>query len=112
MLFAFSIAAFAFTNHSTNHNSNSCCAKDSCSMKGKEGKDSCCDKTDCCKDGKCQMNGECCKDKDSCPLKKQDKTPETSSADTSKITIVTEGEDCCNGGSCCKSGASCCHKKG
>ncbi len=50
MLFAFSIAAFAYTaNHST--------AKIECPM------------TNCCKDGVCKMNGECCKDKDSCPMK-------------------------------------------
>jgi hypothetical protein len=53
MLFAFSIAAFAYTNHTTNHNS----------------KTSCCQIADCCKDGVCKMNHECCKDKDSCPMK-------------------------------------------
>jgi hypothetical protein len=49
MLFAFSIAAYAYTNNSN--------TKTSCPM------------SDCCKDGVCQMHGECCKDKDSCPMK-------------------------------------------
>ncbi len=106
MLFAFSNAALAITP--TKHTSASCCAKDSCPMKGKNSKDSCCD-ADCCKDGKCTM--DCCKDKDSCPMKKTESSQETSSVDTSKVKTVAKDGDCCNGGSCCKSGASCCHKK-
>ncbi len=57
MLFAFSIAAFAYT-------SNNSTAKTSCPM------------TDCCKDGVCKMNGECCKDKDSCPMKSKEMSGE------------------------------------
>ena len=53
MLFAFSIVAYAYTNHSNQPNS----------------KTSCCQMADCCKDGECKMNHECCKDKDSCPMK-------------------------------------------
>jgi hypothetical protein len=58
MLFAFSIAAYAYT--ATNHST----AKTSCPM------------TDCCKDGVCKMHGECCKDTDSCPLKSKEMSGE------------------------------------
>jgi hypothetical protein len=58
MLFAFSIAVYAYTKNSTNHHS----------------KTSCCAMPDCCKDGECKMNHECCKkDKDSCPMKSSEK---------------------------------------
>ena len=56
MLFAFSIAVFAYTTNSTNYNS----------------KTSCCAMKDCCKDGVCKMNHECCKNHDSCPMKSKE----------------------------------------
>jgi hypothetical protein len=56
MLFAFTIAAYAYTSNST--------IKTSCPM------------SDCCKDGVCKMNGECCKDKDSCPMKSKETSVE------------------------------------
>ena len=56
MLFAFSIVAFAYTNHSTNYNSTT----------------SCCAMADCCQNGVCKMHGECCKNHDSCPMKSKE----------------------------------------
>ena len=60
MLFAFSIAAFAYTTNSTNYNSTA----------------SCCKMADCCTDGVCKMNHECCKNHDSCPMKSEKKDGE------------------------------------
>lgn len=76
-----------------------------------EHKDSCCGMADCCKDGKCSMGGACCKkDKDSCPMKQKD-AQETASVEMTNVTVVGDGENCCQpGADCCKGGA-CCHKK-
>jgi hypothetical protein len=57
MLFAFSIAAYAYTKNSTNHHS----------------KTSCCQMKECCQDGECKMDHKCCQDKDSCPMKAEKK---------------------------------------
>jgi hypothetical protein len=53
MLFAFSIAVYAYKNSTSHHSKTSCCSMENC-----------------CQDGECKMNHECCKkDKDSCPMK-------------------------------------------
>ncbi len=78
---------------------------------GEKNKDSCCGMTDCCKNGKCSMGGACCKDKDSCPMKKSGETESAQTMDMSKVTVVSDGDNCCQpGADCCKGGA-CCHKK-
>ena len=70
-LFAFTIAAYAYTRTSSQTALSAaccCCSGDSCPMKKKDalGKKTatCCDNSDCCKDGKCTG--------DSCPMKKKD----------------------------------------
>lgn len=52
-------------------------------------KDSCCGTADCCKDGKCAMGEDYCKDKDSCPMKKNADKQTVQTMDTSKITVVS-----------------------
>jgi hypothetical protein len=96
-LFAFSIAAYAYTRTSSQTALAAaccCCSGDSCPIKKKDasGKEtaSCCDSCDCCKDGKCTG--------DSCPMKKKD----GSHADHATMphdSMAAEHEGCC---SCCK----------
>ena len=114
-LMVFGLAAVAFAiNQSQNQRRTSA---SHCAMHKQNGstvaehKDSCCGKADCCKDGKCSMSGACCKkDKDSCPMKQKDAQAATS-VDMTNVTIVGDGENCCQpGADCCKGGA-CCHKK-
>jgi hypothetical protein len=113
-LLVFGLAAVVFAvNQSQNHQS----AASHCSMHKQDGstvaehKDSCCGMADCCKDGKCSMGGSCCKkDKDSCPMKQKD-AQTTSSIDMTNVTVVGDGENCCQpGADCCKGGGACCHK--
>ncbi len=114
-LLVFGLAAVVFAvNQSQNHHSSvSHCPmqKQNGSTATAEHKDSCCGMADCCKDGECSMGGACCKkDKDSCPLK-QKNASETASVDMTNVTVVGDGENCCQtGADCCKGGA-CCHKK-
>ncbi|HEX8370046.1 MAG TPA: hypothetical protein VF604_15980 [Pyrinomonadaceae bacterium] len=113
----FGLAAVVFAiNQSQNHHSSS--ASSHCAMHKQNGStvaehtDSCCGMADCCKDGACSMGGACCKkDKDSCPMKQKDATANaTTSVDMTNVTIVGDGENCCQpGADCCKGGA-CCHK--
>jgi hypothetical protein len=96
-LFALSIAAYAYTR-SSGSAAASCCAGDSCPMKGKKAEGSkqasCCDDCACCKDGKAKA--------ESCPMKKHaDKKTETAAADhASHNVVVATGESCC-GCACC-----------
>ena len=93
-IFAFAIAAFAYTqNTSVAADKPSCCkSKDSCPMKSKghesNGEHA---KMSCCKheDGKAC---DCCGD--SCPMKKGEGTSATAASG--------EGKDCCDNCDCCK----------
>ena len=95
-IFALAIAAYAYTNTSSNviADKQSCCAKkDSCPMKAKghEGQDGD-HKMSCCKHGKDHAKEEghsCCGD--SCPMKKG----ETGSA-------TGDDKSCCDNCDCCK----------
>ena len=83
-IFAFAIAAFAYTqNTNTLADKPSCCkSKDSCPMKAK-GHEGNADhaKMDCCGD--------------SCPMKKGERAATAGSA-------TDEGKDCCDNCDCCK----------
>ncbi len=120
LLFGLFAAVYAFNN--TNKAASSTCPmmqNQSAAGVAGEQKDSCCGMADCCKDGKCSMGGaccgDCCKDKDSCPMKKQKAESKETAGDMnmSKVTFVggADSKDCCQpGADCCKGGA-CCHKK-
>jgi hypothetical protein len=92
MLFAFSIAVFAYTSTPNNPTTK------------------CCQMSDCCKDGECKMNHSCCKDKDSCPMKaKESASGETKDCPMKKdkemsATHNHEGKSCCDKADCCKDG--------
>lgn len=114
-LLVFGLAAVVFAiNQSQNHHSSG----SHCAMHRQNGsthaehKDSCCGMADCCKDGACSMGGACCKkDKDSCPMKQKDATAETASVELKNVTVVGDGENCCQpGADCCQGGGACCHK--
>lgn len=92
VVFAFAIAAFAYTQNTAPVALASCCkSKDSCPMKSK-GHDASSEhvKKDCCKheEGKAC---DCCGD--SCPMKKKDGATAASAS--------TEGKDCCDNCDCC-----------
>lgn len=127
VVFALSLAITVFALNQNNvspKTSADCCAKkDSCPMKDKQAKSdkaSCCDKDDCCcKGGSCpmKMSGEktsegkecCCKD-GVCPMKK-DAEKQTASVDMTNVTVVSDGENCCQPGADCCKGGSCCKGK-
>src|SRR5262245_59469950 len=90
-LFAFSIAAYAYTT-SVSTAASCCCKGDSCPMKTKDanGKEvSCCDNCDCCKDGKCTG--------DSCPMKKKDGSHTMDASHHENMSADHSGCNC----SCC-----------
>jgi hypothetical protein len=113
LCFAITVFALNQSNVSPKSSADCCAKKDSCPMKDKQAKSdkaSCCDKDDCCcKGDSCpmKMNGEksegkdcCCKD-GSCPMKK-DTEKQTVSVDMKNVTVVSDGENCCQGGDCCQ----------
>lgn len=120
VMFVFGLFASAFalsrTNAAAEKTAVSCCPmhkQTTESASGENQKDSCCGMADCCKDGKCSMGGDCCKDKGSCPMKKNEEKQSAQTMDVSKVAVVTsaDGDSCCQpGADCCKGGA-CCHKK-
>ena len=112
-LLGLAIAAFAYTRTtSTSTAMASCCCKDSCPMKNKDGepgKDHARGEGhNCCGDS-CPMKGEhgrsgdhakmeghnCCAD--SCPMKKKDGT-----APATAVSSTEEGKGCCDNCDCCK----------
>jgi hypothetical protein len=113
-VFGLAIAAFAYTRTNvTAIASASCCCKDSCPMKNKDGehgKDHAKGEGhNCCGGDSCPMKGEhgksgdhtkmeghdCCGD--SCPMKKKDGT-----ATATAVSATEEGKSCCDNCDCCK----------
>lgn len=98
-VFAFAIAAFAYTqNTNTLADKPSCCkSKDSCPMKSK-GHEGNADhsKMECCKkhDGQHAEGHKCDCCGDSCPMKKDGAAAATAAS--------AEGKDCCDNCDCCK----------
>ena len=102
VLFALTIAAFAYTNSSNVVAGKACCCKsgDSCPMKSKDDKGGEHAKMSCCAkhDGDAKAEGHsCCGD--SCPMKKGEKS-------STAVAASADGHDCCG---CC--GDSCPMKK-
>lgn len=98
-VFAFAIAAYAYTqNTAPAAVTASCCkSKDSCpmKMKGHEGSGEHAKKDCCCKDGQHAEGKACDCCGDSCPMKKGEGVASTSAASA-------EGKDCCDNCDCCK----------
>ena len=101
-LFAFAIAAYAYSTGGTTTTAASCCCKkdgDSCPMKSKGGHDSAKGehgKASCCAkhasdDATAEGKHNCCGD--SCPMKK---------GETATAGSATDGKSCCDGCDCCK----------
>ena len=116
---AFTVIALNKTNVSPKRAAGAdCCAKkDSCPMKNKEPqaeKASCCDKSDSCPmkaDGEKTEGKDCCSKDGSCPMKKTDEKQTTASVDMTNVTVVSDGENCCQSGADCCKGGSCCKGK-
>lgn len=94
LVFGLAIVVFAYNKSNQSHQAEmSCCCKDgSCPMKNKDTASTadmkeCCDMPDCC-----------CKGGDSCPMKKQGETSQTT--DTKNVTVVSDEEHCDK--ACCK----------
>jgi hypothetical protein len=130
VVFALCLALTVFALNKTNVSSKQtggaadCCAKkDSCPMKNTEvkaEKKACCDREDCCSKGdSCpmKMNGEktegtdCGSKGESCPMKKQSEKQTTASIEMTNVTVVSDGENCCQPGADCCKGGSCCKGK-
>ena len=98
-VFAFAIAAFAYTQSSAPISDKPSCrkSKDSCPMKskghGSAGEHA---KMDCCKkhDGQHAEGNSCDCCGDSCPMKKKD--------GAAAAPASAEGKDCCDNCDCCK----------
>ena len=97
LVFGLAIVVFAYnrSNHSSHQAEMSCCCKDgSCPMKNKDAA-STADMKDCC-----DMPDCCCKGGESCPMKKQGETSQTTSVDMKNVTVAAGDENCCC--ACCK----------